>query len=618
MAAASSSSVPGFAINREEDPNQMKQHSSTPTNSSSLAPPPPPAQKKKRNQPGTPNPDAEVIALSPKTLMATNRFICEVCNKGFQREQNLQLHRRGHNLPWKLKQKTNKEPKRKVYLCPEPTCVHHDPSRALGDLTGIKKHYSRKHGEKKWKCEKCSKRYAVQSDWKAHSKTCGTREYRCDCGTLFSRRDSFITHRAFCDALAQESARHPPNLSAIGANLYGGSNATSLGLSQLGPQFSALQDQTNQTGDMLRLGGASHHRSAQQAPSSGQFDHGHILSPTSFRAQQQPPAGFFMTAEPNQQQYHHQDDHHHSHHHPHQSQHGFLPNKPFHGLMQFSEIQSNANNVNPSSGLLISNHFNAENGTSGGGGGGEGSNIFSGQIGGDQISSSPVSSLYSTSVQNNHAAAVAAAHMSATALLQKAAQMGSTSTTNNTASLLRSFGSSSSSTAGGGQNKPSDRPTMAPASFGGGGAGGGSIGGGLFGSDNDQNHLQDLMNSFAAAGGNNSMFGGSAFGGYESASRASLEHQDQKLHANSSGGGGGGGGIAAMNNSIGGGSDRLTRDFLGVGQIVRSVSGGFSKREQQQQQQHRGIIEMGSLDSENNAAAPSSGQSFGGSAGNFQ
>lgn len=140
--------------------------------------------------------------------MATNRFICEICNKGFQREQNLQLHRRGHNLPWKLKQRTNKEQvKRKVYICPEKTCVHHDPSRALGDLTGIKKHFSRKHGEKKWKCEKCSKKYAVQSDWKAHSKTCGTREYKCDCGTLFSRKDSFITHRAFCDALAEESAR---------------------------------------------------------------------------------------------------------------------------------------------------------------------------------------------------------------------------------------------------------------------------------------------------------------------------------------------------------------------------------------------------------------------------
>ncbi|CAH8268163.1 unnamed protein product [Arabidopsis lyrata] len=163
--------------------------------------------KKKRNLPGMPDPESEVIALSPKTLLATNRFVCEICNKGFQRDQNLQLHRRGHNLPWKLRQKSNKEVKKKVYVCPEVSCVHHDPSRALGDLTGIKKHFCRKHGEKKWKCDKCSKKYAVQSDWKAHSKICGTKEYKCDCGTLFSRRDSFITHRAFCDALAEESAR---------------------------------------------------------------------------------------------------------------------------------------------------------------------------------------------------------------------------------------------------------------------------------------------------------------------------------------------------------------------------------------------------------------------------
>ncbi|CAA0828186.1 Protein indeterminate-domain 2 [Striga hermonthica] len=163
--------------------------------------------KKKRNLPGTPDPTAEVIALSPKTLMATNRFVCEICNKGFQRDQNLQLHKRGHNLPWKLRQRTTNEVKRRVFVCPEPTCVHNDPSRALGDLTGIKKHYSRKHGEKKWKCEKCSKKYAVQSDWKAHCKTCGTREYKCDCGAVFSRRDSFIAHRAFCDALAQENSK---------------------------------------------------------------------------------------------------------------------------------------------------------------------------------------------------------------------------------------------------------------------------------------------------------------------------------------------------------------------------------------------------------------------------
>ncbi|VFQ64464.1 unnamed protein product [Cuscuta campestris] len=172
---------------------------------------PTPPPKKKRNPPGNPDPGAEVVALSPKSLMATNRFVCDVCGKGFQRDQNLQLHRRGHNLPWKLMRQRGGGGgggrRKRAYVCPEKSCVHHSPSRALGDLTGIKKHYCRKHGEKKWGCAKCSKRYAVQSDWKAHSKTCGTRDYKCGCGTLFTRKDSFTTHRAFCDALAKETAR---------------------------------------------------------------------------------------------------------------------------------------------------------------------------------------------------------------------------------------------------------------------------------------------------------------------------------------------------------------------------------------------------------------------------
>ncbi|CAL0332716.1 unnamed protein product [Lupinus luteus] len=197
---SASSEISASSGSKSNTVSLYSQYSSTSTDQE-------PLPKKKRSLPGHPDPEAEVIALSPKSLIATNRFICEICDKGFQRDQNLQLHKRGHNLPWKLKQRNSKEPlRKKVYVCPEPSCVHHDPSRALGDLTGIKKHFFRKHGEKKWKCEKCSKRYAVQSDCKAHSKICGTREYKCDCGTLFSRRDSFITHRAFCDALAQESA----------------------------------------------------------------------------------------------------------------------------------------------------------------------------------------------------------------------------------------------------------------------------------------------------------------------------------------------------------------------------------------------------------------------------
>ncbi|KAK4800142.1 hypothetical protein SAY86_025507 [Trapa natans] len=210
-------SLPGF-------PQDLANPNPHPNSSDGSAP----AAKKRRNQPGTPDPDAEVIALSPKTLMATNRFICEICSKGFQRDQNLQLHRRGHNLPWKLKQRTDKDVvRKKVYICPEKTCVHHDPSRALGDLTGIKKHFSRKHGEKKWKCDKCSKKYAVQSDWKAHSKICGTREYKCDCGTLFSRKDSFITHRAFCDALADESSKFTSNLNFGSTAMTGNDNRVS-------------------------------------------------------------------------------------------------------------------------------------------------------------------------------------------------------------------------------------------------------------------------------------------------------------------------------------------------------------------------------------------------------
>ncbi|TVU34671.1 hypothetical protein EJB05_16515, partial [Eragrostis curvula] len=175
------------------------------------------------------DPSAEVIALSPKTLMATNRFVCEICHKGFQRDQNLQLHRRGHNLPWKLRQRAGGgadgggPPRKRVYVCPEASCVHHNPARALGDLTGIKKHFCRKHGEKKWKCERCAKRYAVHSDWKAHAKVCGTREYKCDCGTVFSRRDSFVTHRAFCDALAQENNKlaQPMNMATVASALQG-------------------------------------------------------------------------------------------------------------------------------------------------------------------------------------------------------------------------------------------------------------------------------------------------------------------------------------------------------------------------------------------------------------
>ncbi|KAJ4851499.1 hypothetical protein Tsubulata_026250 [Turnera subulata] len=156
--------------------------------------------KRKRRPAGTPDPDAEVVSLSPKTLLESDRYVCEICNQGFQRDQNLQMHRRRHKVPWKLLKRETPVVRKRVFVCPEPSCLHHDPCHALGDLVGIKKHFRRKHSNhKQWVCEKCSKGYAVQSDYKAHLKTCGTRGHSCDCGRVFSRVESFIEHQDACN-----------------------------------------------------------------------------------------------------------------------------------------------------------------------------------------------------------------------------------------------------------------------------------------------------------------------------------------------------------------------------------------------------------------------------------
>ncbi|XP_009382756.2 protein indeterminate-domain 12 [Musa acuminata AAA Group] len=478
-------------------PLQQRSSSATPSSSAAV-----PQKKKKRNLPGKPYTDAEVIALSPKTLMATNRFTCEVCNKGFQREQNLQLHRRGHNLPWKLKKKNPDEVRRRVYLCPEPTCAHHDPSRALGDLTGIKKHFCRKHGEKRWKCDKCSKRYAVQSDWKAHSKICGTREYRCDCGTLFSRRDSFVTHRAFCDALAQENARIPTGAHAIGGQLYPNRGITS--------HFSSLAQPSN---DLLLLRGNS--------------GADHIDATTSRQPQTYHPSSFYFGGGSNQ---------------------GFdedpqlLQSKPFRGMMQLQDLQTVAD-ASSSSAAAAVNAFDlgffsgsgSTNALNSAGGGTEPMTLFAGDLTSNHINDDAnISSLYNSCMQPQ---------ISASSLLQKT----TTWSGGNGSSLLRGFGTSYHSYTSG-VNDGSRQSSGAHV----------------------ENHFHDIMNSLAS----------DQVAGFSGFNPGLGNMGEDGLRSNLSAGG------------IGG-SDRSTRDFLGVDSMIRrNMVGGVQEREQ-----HLGIG-MRSMDTE--------------------
>lgn len=345
-----------------------------------------------------------------------------------------------------------------------------------------------------------------------------------------------------------------------------------LGLSQVGSQIASLHDQNNPASNILRL------------DSAGAAKYEHLLPPANASFGKAPQSAFFM---PDSNQGYQEQ----------QSQHGLLGNKPFHGLMQFPDLQGNANNSpaasaanlfnlgffpNNSTSSSISNGNHPSNSTSGflspdqfnnGNASGQGTTLFSSSMS-DHVGSG-LSSFYSTSMQQESLAP----HMSATALLQKAAQMGPTTSSNGT-SLLKGLSGSSSSSA-----KFSSLRSQMEA----------------------ENHLQGLMHSLA--NGNSSIFGASgneqdnSFVGFN-ARGMTLEQQqcknanfskvdDAKLHQ-------------TLGVSIGG-SDRLTLDFLGVGGVVRNVSGGFPQREQ------RHGVEMSSLDPEiRTAAAAQTGRAFGG------
>lgn len=326
-------------------------------------------------------------------------------------------------------------------------------------------------------------------------------------------------------------------------------------------QMNTQRDQNHASNDVLRLGSRS----------GSQF--GHLVGSNSPTVQSGPSSNGFFFGQHHQQDHHFQDDH------------PLLHNKPFHGgLMQPPDLQASSSNAHAgatnlfnlgffsnstrsssssqSNHLLMSDQFNSGSGSVNN----EQGTLFSGSLigagGGDN-------NIYSTSLQNDSLLP----QMSATALLQKAAQMGSTTSAGITpSSLPRS-------------TKPSE---LSMTHF----AGTGDHGS-IRSQIENENNFQDLMNSLAN-GNAASMFGVAnsgtttavfGNGGYEPnrtlgfdgySSNFGEVTDDTKLHQS----------MNPARNMAGGGSDGLTRDFLGVAGMMR----------RDQQHNHHGL-DIGSFDS---------------------